>query len=125
MYIGRGSVCNVITPGKIHPSHRRCYVPYDGLEHSLKAYEVLVLPAAPWYEWVPSNILLPLPENAIAASEDLYVCRTKVIQDMVPGKFSPSMQKAWVSYGCKEHEVEVRSFSIRFQTSELFFFVGI
>ncbi len=30
--------------GKVHPSHRCCYVAYGGSEHKKDAYEVLVNP---------------------------------------------------------------------------------
>ena len=30
--------------GKVHPSHRCCYVPYAGKEHKHEDYEVLVNP---------------------------------------------------------------------------------
>ncbi|KDR19911.1 Natterin-3 [Zootermopsis nevadensis] len=42
LYVGRVSHDGTLTPGKVHPSHRVCYIPYDGLEIPFKEYEVLV-----------------------------------------------------------------------------------
>ncbi|KAJ9589447.1 hypothetical protein L9F63_017350 [Diploptera punctata] len=42
LYAGRVEYEGTLTPGKIQPSHGVCYVPYGGIEHSFKNYEVLV-----------------------------------------------------------------------------------
>lgn len=44
LYVGRAQVGGSLTTGKIHPSHNCIYVPFDGLEHSIPQYEVLVAP---------------------------------------------------------------------------------
>lgn len=36
----------------------------------------------------------------------IYICRAKYNGDMLPGKFVPARQEAYVSYGCEEHKVE-------------------
>ncbi|KAF7282144.1 hypothetical protein GWI33_003111 [Rhynchophorus ferrugineus] len=42
LYIGRAPYSGSITVGKVHPSHRTCYISYGGKEISMKKYEVLV-----------------------------------------------------------------------------------
>ncbi|XP_052895734.1 natterin-4-like [Anopheles moucheti] len=41
LYMGRAIYRGAQTPGKVHPSHRCCYLPYDGAEVTVAAYEVL------------------------------------------------------------------------------------
>lgn len=43
LYIGRVFHDGTHTPGKVHPSHGVCYIPYDGTELSFPTYEVLIL----------------------------------------------------------------------------------
>ncbi|XP_066900742.1 uncharacterized protein [Halyomorpha halys] len=43
LYVGRTIVNGFMTPGKVHPSHRCLYVPFDGEERSFTEYEVLIL----------------------------------------------------------------------------------
>lgn len=42
LYVGRARVSGSLTIGKILPSHNCIYVPFDGTEHSISDYEVLV-----------------------------------------------------------------------------------
>lgn len=42
LYVGRAHVGGSLITGKIVPSHNCIYVPFDGLEHSIHEYEVLV-----------------------------------------------------------------------------------
>lgn len=42
LYVGRASHCGILTPGKVHPSHRCLYLPFGWKEHRYTAYEVLV-----------------------------------------------------------------------------------
>ncbi|CAH1109341.1 unnamed protein product [Psylliodes chrysocephalus] len=42
LYIGRVIHKNSMTIGKIHPSHRTCYIPFDGAEVGYQNYEVLI-----------------------------------------------------------------------------------
>ena len=42
LYIGRAIHNGNFTPGKVHPSHRVLYVPFNGGEHRHTQYEVLV-----------------------------------------------------------------------------------
>ncbi|CAH1369060.1 hypothetical protein MTP99_010554 [Tenebrio molitor] len=41
LYVGRKIVNNVTYVGKVHPSHRCMYAPYDGKEEAFRQYEVL------------------------------------------------------------------------------------
>lgn len=42
LYVGRARICGSLVTGKILPSHNCIYVPFDGVEHSITQYEVLV-----------------------------------------------------------------------------------
>lgn len=42
LYVGRATHNGLVTPGKIHPSHRCLYLPFGWKEHSYTNYEVLV-----------------------------------------------------------------------------------
>lgn len=42
LYIGRASIRGNITVGKVQPSHGCLYVPFDGDEHCIQRYEILV-----------------------------------------------------------------------------------
>ncbi|XP_058055468.1 natterin-4-like isoform X1 [Anopheles bellator] len=41
LYMGRAIHNGSQTPGKVHPSHGCCYIPFDGAELSMPDYEVL------------------------------------------------------------------------------------
>ncbi|KAJ8917486.1 hypothetical protein NQ315_005535 [Exocentrus adspersus] len=43
LYIGRVYHKGMPTIGKIHPTHRTCYIPFDGKEILYEQYEILVL----------------------------------------------------------------------------------
>lgn len=42
LYVGRAEIGGSLAIGKIHPSHRCIYVPFDGSEHNIHQYEVLI-----------------------------------------------------------------------------------
>lgn len=46
IYIGRAPFQGSMTIGKVHPSHRCLYLPYNGKEERTTNYEVLVLKKA-------------------------------------------------------------------------------
>nr|XP_045592664.1 uncharacterized protein LOC123754362 [Procambarus clarkii] len=48
LYIGRFNVGGMVISGKVHPSHRVCYVPYWGSENNNRRYEVLCLRTVPF-----------------------------------------------------------------------------
>uniref|UniRef100_A0A182K6L9 Uncharacterized protein n=1 Tax=Anopheles christyi TaxID=43041 RepID=A0A182K6L9_9DIPT len=43
LYMGRAIYSGSQTPGKVHPSHGCCYLPFDGAEVSVTEYEVLCI----------------------------------------------------------------------------------
>ncbi|KAJ8979375.1 hypothetical protein NQ317_003074 [Molorchus minor] len=43
LYIGRVHHQGSHTVGKVHPSHRVCYIPFDGKEIPYQQYEILIL----------------------------------------------------------------------------------
>ncbi|CAB3239750.1 unnamed protein product [Arctia plantaginis] len=44
LYVGRAKYLNYIIPGKVQPSHKVCYIAYDGKEIGVDNYEILVHP---------------------------------------------------------------------------------
>lgn len=42
LYVGRASYNGSLTPGKVHPSHNTLYIPFSGVEVSIRDYEILV-----------------------------------------------------------------------------------
>ncbi|XP_063394952.1 uncharacterized protein LOC134679932 [Cydia fagiglandana] len=44
LYIGRALYEGHLIPGKVAPSHKVCYIPYEGREISVKKFEILVSP---------------------------------------------------------------------------------
>lgn len=44
LYVGRALHCGHLIPGKVQPSHRVCYIPYEGREIPHKKFEILVSP---------------------------------------------------------------------------------
>ncbi|XP_018572194.1 natterin-3 [Anoplophora glabripennis] len=43
LYVGRAYHKGAPTIGKVHPSHRTCYIPFDGKEIPYRQYEIMVL----------------------------------------------------------------------------------
>ncbi|CAH4035651.1 unnamed protein product [Pieris brassicae] len=41
LYLGRVKHRGSLTPGKVHPSHKRCYISYGGSEIGYRKYEIL------------------------------------------------------------------------------------
>lgn len=42
LFVGRAHIGGSLVTGKIQPSHNCIYVPFDGIEHSISEYEVLI-----------------------------------------------------------------------------------
>lgn len=43
LFVGRGIYNDCLTPGKVHPSHKSLYIPFDGAERRIRtSYEILV-----------------------------------------------------------------------------------
>lgn len=55
LYVGRAHVEGSLTTGKIHPSHNCIYVPFNGAEHNVSEYEVLVAQKRCKYETIRAN----------------------------------------------------------------------
>ncbi|KAJ2947699.1 hypothetical protein O0L34_g9468 [Tuta absoluta] len=47
LYVGRASHQGHLIPGKVQPSHKVCYIPFNGMEVAKKHYEILVEPNKP------------------------------------------------------------------------------
>lgn len=106
LFVGRAHVGGSLSPGKIHPSHNCIYVPFNGSEHSVSTYEVLVAPQRR-ATWVPSTPHSPLPEGAVLAGHDvdnaqIYVGRAWHGGDQLPAKVIPSKNACYVAYGGQE-----------------------
>lgn len=65
IFVGRAPFCNSLTIGRIQASHRCLFIPYDGKEHRLEHYEVLVYRTQPqmgclidlgFYRHTPSKV---------------------------------------------------------------------
>jgi Protein of unknown function (DUF3421) len=88
--------------GKLHPRHRRCFVPYNGKEQDDTRYEVLV---GDDVEWVPFRGFIP--DYAVIGAPyrggEFKVCRVNLRSGVTPGKYYPPHQKCYVSYGGKEY----------------------
>lgn len=105
LYVGRAPVGGSLSVGKIQPSHACMYVPFDGLEHSIHQYEVLVAPKRS--TWIQSSRFAPLPHGAILAGNDqdgspIYIGRAWHNGDQIPAKVIPSKQAAYIAYGGQE-----------------------
>lgn len=42
LFVGRVNHNGTVTPGKVHPSHGFCYIPYGGQEMAFADYEILI-----------------------------------------------------------------------------------
>ncbi|RVE54470.1 hypothetical protein evm_000955 [Chilo suppressalis] len=45
LYVGRAVYDGHVIPGKVQPSHKVCYIPYENREVAIKKYEILVSPS--------------------------------------------------------------------------------
>ncbi|XP_075156713.1 uncharacterized protein LOC142229992 [Haematobia irritans] len=103
LYVARAYHGSDLIPGKLHPSHGCCYVPYGGEEHSHRDYEVL---CNSYGRWIPCNGN-GVPPNAIPGGrtgngEPLYIGRVHHNGTMTVGKFHPSHRQCFIPYGGKE-----------------------
>ena len=44
LYIGRAKYQDHVIPGKVQPSHKVCYIPFDGKEVAMDTYEIMIIP---------------------------------------------------------------------------------
>nr|WCR32668.1 farnesoic acid O-methyltransferase isoform A [Pyrrhocoris apterus] len=113
LYIGRAHFKGTLTPGKIHPSHGVCYVPWGGEEHACPEYEVLCDCRGVWVKATGVNV----PPNAIKGGvtedgEPLYIGRAVHNSTMTVGKVQKSHGKCYIPYaggeiGTENYEVLV------------------
>lgn len=104
IFIGRAPFQGSLTIGKVHPSHRCLYFPYNGREERTSTYEVLVHKKL---SWVASSVRDLLPRDAVLGGRDtdgslIYVGRATHEGAVLPCKVIPSKQAAYVSTHNKE-----------------------
>lgn len=98
LFIGRGRQGDSLTVGKVQLSHQCLYIPFDGMEIKLNTYEVLVRNYT--HIWQATR-LDAIPYRAVVAGEDcdgttIYVARALHNGVMVPAKFIPDREEAYV-----------------------------
>lgn len=103
MYVGRAHHSGDLVPGKVL-SNNNCHIPYDGKEHAVTSFEVLINNN---YQWVPSSDG-QVPHNAIvggrtSSGEQLYIGRVAHCGVTTPGKIHPSHRCIYIPFGWKEH----------------------
>ncbi|CAF4789226.1 unnamed protein product [Pieris macdunnoughi] len=67
LYVGRAKHLGHIIPGKVQPSHKVCYIPYDGREIAKMEYEILVCQSV--NEHAANKIFLTLDHGAVLVFE--------------------------------------------------------
>lgn len=108
LFVGRANQSGELLPGKVHPSHQCCYIPYGGKEYKHPDYEVLVNPSSQeQLVWVPAQEG-SVPTGAIAAGrtrngETIFIGRGTHSGDVLPGKVHPSHHCVYVPWGGGEH----------------------
>ena len=105
VFVGR-AICprpeSVYTPGKIHPSHKSLYIPFDGKEINHQTYEACVIRVG-ITRW--ERFHGRVPEQAVYASNKYVVIRAYHAGNWVPGKLSTQSMKAYIAYDMKEVEI--------------------
>ncbi|XP_070495871.1 uncharacterized protein [Chironomus tepperi] len=107
LYVARAKYLFLTIPGKLHPSHKSAYVPFDSKELAVKTYEVLVRLesngealkpkpeklVSPGFEWVRFIKKSGWPENAVVGGSgydgvqqmDQYIARAKHDTNVIIG----------------------------------------
>ncbi|XP_030022500.2 uncharacterized protein LOC115441739 [Manduca sexta] len=67
LYVGRALYYGHIIPGKVQPSHRVCYIPFNGKEIAVKNFEVLTVPSKNRYA---NKYILPNHSNHMVDMDD-------------------------------------------------------
>ncbi|XP_075969891.1 uncharacterized protein LOC142972553 [Anticarsia gemmatalis] len=67
LYVGRVRHLGHIIPGKVQPSHRVCYVAYEGKEVGVENYEILVVPEQ---RRCANTLLVPHMEMNLESDDD-------------------------------------------------------
>uniref|UniRef100_A0A1I8J9Y8 DUF3421 domain-containing protein n=1 Tax=Macrostomum lignano TaxID=282301 RepID=A0A1I8J9Y8_9PLAT len=113
-FVGRAKHEDCWIPAKVAEGHTNAYVPYDGKEHSIPEYEVLVCSEigcyGKGYKWVRKDSG-DVPKKALVAGrekndEPLYVARGEVDGEMCVGKVHKNHHCAYFPYGGTEHSSE-------------------
>lgn len=84
--------------GKLVPSHRSCYVAYGHRSFPSQKYRVLTTDAR--WQWVP--LTGDIPQGAVIGGQDgepLYVCSAFHQGKQVPGKYPPSHNVCYITFG--------------------------
>uniref|UniRef100_A0A1B0DAH4 Uncharacterized protein n=1 Tax=Phlebotomus papatasi TaxID=29031 RepID=A0A1B0DAH4_PHLPP len=85
------------------PSHRCCYVPWGGREHSVKHYEVLCNCSGTWISASRGNYSPhALPGGTSEKGETLYIGRANHKGSQTIGKIQPSHKLCYIPYAGKE-----------------------
>jgi hypothetical protein len=103
-------VCQAIhdkeyTPGKLTEAYN-CYIPWGNKEHRYTKYRVLT--GNNW-RWRNTGGKLPSSKDRVwGGNEDnggntLYVCRAKLNNEYIPGKYYNPTKTCYVSYGKLEY----------------------
>lgn len=105
MYIGRASHQNDLIPGKVLINNH-CHVSYDGVEHSISTFEVLLNANFQWIQSSNGHV----PQNAVvggrtSSGEQLYVGRASHCGVITPGKVHASHGCIYIPFAWKEHRV--------------------
>uniref|UniRef100_A0A4Y0BR84 DUF3421 domain-containing protein n=1 Tax=Anopheles funestus TaxID=62324 RepID=A0A4Y0BR84_ANOFN len=102
LYLGRAEHAGSITPGFIDPAKKVCVIPWGGVAHEKKVYEILCTPG----EFVPctdTNILLQAtPAGVSEQGEPLYIGRVKMDGKLVCGKVQRSHEVCYIPLNKKE-----------------------
>ena len=107
IFVARARHQGGLVPGKLHHGHKAVYVPWGGVEHAKKGYEVLTGTGLSWTGAANGHV----PKNAVkgghtADGQPLYVIRAKVEGIDACGKINPQNQFGHVPFGGKEHIVK-------------------
>ncbi|XP_055912706.1 uncharacterized protein LOC129946519 [Eupeodes corollae] len=107
LWVGRGVVKGNLIVGKIHPIHQCLLVPFDGEEHRLDAYEVLV--REPAKQPCPTPIqpktcpnLSPTPPSNNLPSNPVVTCSYNELQYEDPLQCHFSVDSRWNSVPTKD-----------------------
>ncbi|CRK93742.1 CLUMA_CG007270, isoform A [Clunio marinus] len=101
LYVGRAHHEGSLTVGKILQGHGCIYIPFNGQEHPILHYEVLVGQAKA--QWVHASSHGPMPPNPIFAGTEtdgspIYIGRCFHNGDQLPAKVIPNQNVAYVTF---------------------------
>lgn len=105
LYICRAYKENNLLPGKFHPRHNTCFLPWNGGEVEVVDKYDIAIGTEKWAHYNGKNI----PSGAFVAGNDrgetVYVCRGVVKNFMQPGKFKPSHRICYIPFATKEYKL--------------------